>query len=43
MNFVALCPDYPTYYVAPVPKMDEVIDQIIAACHQHDLGHSLLP
>ena len=43
MNLVVLCPDYPTYYVAPVPKMDDVIDQIIAACHQHDLGHSLLP
>ena len=22
---------------------EKVIDQIIAACHQHDLGHSLLP
>ena len=42
MNLVVLCPDYPTYYVAPVPKMDEVIGQIIAVCHQQDLGHRLL-
>lgn len=43
MNLVVLCPDYPTYFVAQVPKMDEVISQIIAACHQKDLGHILLP
>ena len=42
MNLVVLSPDYPTYYVAPVPKMDEVLQQIIAACHQQNLGHSLL-
>ena len=42
MNLVVLCPDYPTYYVAPVPKMDEVIQQIISACTQKDLGHLLL-
>ena len=42
MNLVVLCPDYPTYYVAQVPKMDEVISQIVAACHQKDLGHRLL-
>ena len=42
MNLVVLCPDYPTYYVAPVPKMDEVIQQIVSACHCYDLGHSLL-
>ena len=42
MNLVVLCPDYPTYFVAQVPKMDEVIDQIIAACHQKNLGHQLL-
>lgn len=42
MNLVVLCPDYPCYFVAPVPKMDEVIGQIIAACHIHDLGHTLL-
>ena len=42
MNLVVLCPDYPTYFVAQVPKMDEVISQITAACHQHDLGHTLL-
>ncbi len=43
MNLVVLCPDYPTYYIAPVPKMDDVIGQIVAACHMNDLGHSLLP
>ena len=42
MNLVVLCPDYPTYFVAQVPKMDEVISQITAACHLHDLGHTLL-
>jgi len=42
MNLVVLCPDYPTYYVAQVPKMDEVIDQIMAACHREDLGHRLI-
>jgi hypothetical protein len=42
MNLVVLSPDYPTYFVAPVPKMDDVIQQIIAACHRDDLGHSLL-
>lgn len=42
MNLVVLCPDYPTYYVVGVPKMDEVLDQIIAACHEKDLGHQLL-
>ena len=42
MNLVVLSPDYPTYFVAPVPKMDDVIQQIIAACHRDDLGHCLL-
>ena len=42
MNLVVLCPDYPTYFVAQVPKMDEVIQQIVALCHQQNLGHSLL-
>ena len=42
MNLVVLCPDYPTYFVAPVPKMDEVLQQIIAVGHQQDLGHRLL-
>ena len=41
MNLVVLCPDYPTYYVASVPKMDDVIQQIISVCHCHDLGHRL--
>ena len=42
MNLVVLCPDYPTYCVAPVPRMDEVIGQVIAACHKDDLGHRLI-
>jgi hypothetical protein len=42
MNLVVLCPDYPTYFVASVPKMDDVLQQIVAACHCHDLGHRLL-
>ena len=42
MNLVVLCPDYPTYYVAQVPKMDQMIQQIVAICHQRDLGHKLL-
>ena len=42
MNLVVLCPDYPTYYRVEVPVMDEVVEQIMAACHQHDLGHRLL-
>ena len=42
MNLVVLCPDYPTYYRVEVPVMDEVVEQIVAACHQHDLGHRLL-
>lgn len=42
MNLVVLCPDYPTYYVASVPKMDQLIQQIVAICTQRDLGHKLL-
>jgi len=42
MNLVVLCADYPTYYVAPVPKMDKLISEIVDLCHQHDLGHKLL-
>ncbi len=42
MNLVVLCPDYPTYYVAQVPKMDEVIQQVVAACHANNLGRKLL-
>ena len=42
MNLVVLCPDYPTYYVAQVPKMDQLIQQIVTICQQHDLGHRLL-
>lgn len=43
MNLVVLCPDYPMYYVAQVPKMDEVIRHIVTACRKDDLGHQLLP
>ena len=42
MNLVVLCADYPSYIVANVPKMDEVIEQIIAACKEKDLGYQLL-
>lgn len=42
MNLVVLCAEYPTYYVANVPIMDEVIQQIVTICHQKDLGHILL-
>ena len=42
MNLVVLCADYPTYFVAQVPRMDEVIGQIVDICHQKDLGHKLL-
>lgn len=42
MNLVVLCPDYPTYYVASVPKMDKLISEIVDICTQRDLGHKLL-
>ena len=42
MNLVVLCPDYSRYFVVEVPKMNLVIQQVINACHQHDLGHCLL-
>ena len=42
MNLVVLCPDYPTYYIASVPKMDDVIRQIVSVCKEKDLGHRLL-
>ena len=42
MNLVVLCPDYPTYYVAQVPRMEEVISQVVGACKMNDLGHRLL-
>ena len=42
MNLVVLCADYPSYYVAQVPKMDEVVGQIIDICQREDLGHRLL-
>lgn len=42
MNLVVLCADYPSYYVAQVPKMDEVVSQMIGICKKEDLGHRLL-
>ena len=42
MNLVVLCAEYPSYVVVNVPKMDEVVEQIIAVCHEKDLGHKLL-
>ena len=42
MNLVVLCPDYPTYYVTPVPRMDSIISQIVAICRERDLGRQLL-
>ena len=42
MNLVVLCPDYPTYYVVPVPRMEEVVSQVIGVCKMKDLGHYLL-
>lgn len=42
LNLVVLWPEYPSYYVVPVPVMDEVIQQIVTACHEKDLGHQLL-
>ena len=42
MNLVVLCPDYPTYYVAQVPRMEEVISQVVGVCKMKDLGHLLL-
>jgi len=42
MNLVVLCASYPSYYVAQVPKMDEVVSQMIGICQKEDLGHRLL-
>ena len=42
MNLVVLCADYPSYFVAQVPKMDEVVGQIIDICQREDLGRRLL-
>jgi len=42
MNLVVLCADYPSYYVAQVPKMDEVVSQMVGICQREDLGHHLL-
>jgi hypothetical protein len=42
LSLVVLCPDYPTYFVAKVPIMDNVIQQIVSICRERDLGHQLL-
>ena len=42
LNLVVLCPDYPTYFVAKVPIMDNIIQQIVSICRERDLGHQLL-
>ena len=42
MNLVVLCPEYPNYFVAEVPKMDEVIEQVVGVCKMKDLGHVLI-
>ena len=42
MNLVVLCASYPSYYVAQVPKMDEVVNKMVGICQREDLGHCLL-
>ena len=42
MNLVVLCASYPSYYVAQVPKMDEVVSKMVSICQREDLGHRLL-
>jgi hypothetical protein len=42
MNLVVLCANYPSYYVAQVPKMDEVVSKMVGICQREDLGHRLL-
>ena len=42
LSLVVLCPDYPTYFVAKVPIMDDIIRQIVTLCREQDLGHRLL-
>ncbi len=42
MNLVVLYPEYTDYVVVEVPKMDELVEQIVAVCHEKDLGHRLL-
>ena len=42
MNLVVLSPEYPSYYVAEVPRMEEVVAQIVDICQQKDLGRKLL-
>ena len=42
MNLVVLHPDYPTYFVVPVPIMDDVVNRIVELCAKDDLGHRLL-
>jgi hypothetical protein len=42
MNLVVLHPDYPDYFVVPVPAMDDVVNRIVELCIRGDLGHRLL-
>ena len=42
MNLVVLCANYPTYYVAQVPRMDELVSKIIDICHERGLGRTLI-
>ena len=41
-NLVVLHPTYPSYYVAQVPRMDDLVSKIIGVCKKLDLGHRLL-
>ncbi len=42
MNLVVLHPDYPDYFVVPIPAMDDVVSRILELCIKGDLGHRLL-
>lgn len=42
MNLVVLCASNPSYYVAQVPRMDEVVSKMVGICQREDLGHRLL-
>jgi len=43
MNLVVLHPENPNYVVVAVPKMDEIVNDIVNVCQMKDLGHVLLP
>lgn len=42
MNLVVLHPDYPDYFVVPVPAMDDVVNRILDLCVKDNLSHRLL-